>query len=123
MKFKIPIYETNVIVELFENSVILQKRYQEIIRRSNLIDDYEGLAEALVLFSPLGKNELYLLISKEDLDYCLLSHEIIHIVTKVFEFNNIKLNMYNDDENYALLTGYVFEKIHTYLIKNNIKIR
>jgi hypothetical protein len=123
MNFKIPIYETNVIVELWDNSEILNKRYKEILQKAKLIDDKEGLAEALVLFSPLGKNELYLLISKKDLDYALIAHECIHIVTEVFHFNNIKLDMYEDDEHYALLMGFVFEKIHSYLIKNNIKIK
>jgi len=66
---------------------------------------------------------MYLLISKKDLDYALLAHEVIHIVTETFKFNNIKLDMYEDDEHFALLTGFVFEKIHSFLIKNNIKIK
>lgn len=123
MKFKIPIYETNIIVELYSDCFSLENRYREILKKAKLIDNTEGLAEALVLFSPLGNNELYFLISKKDLDYTLLSHEVIHIVTEIFKFNNIKLNMYEDDEHFALLTGFVFDKIHKYLIKNNIKIK
>lgn len=123
MNFKIPIYETNIVVELYSDSIRLEERYRQILKKAKVIDNSEGLSEALVLFSPFGKNEIYLLISKEDLDYALLSHEVVHIVTEVFKFNNIKLDMYQDDEQFALLTAFIFEKIHSYLVKNNIKIK
>lgn len=86
MNFKIPIYETNIIVELWNNSVLLNKRYKEILQKAKVIDEREGLAEALVLFSPLGKNEIYLLISKKRFRLCFNCSRMYSYSNRSFSF-------------------------------------
>ena len=86
-KFKIPIYNTNVIVS-DEND------------KSDIYDAYVDLVD----------NEIWLRYSKDKINDGIIVHESVHIVNFLYYRIGAKLDIY-EDEHQAYLTQFIFNKL------------
>lgn len=86
-KFKIPIYNTNVIVS-DEND------------KSDVYDAYVDLVD----------NEIWLRYSKDKINDGIIVHEAVHIINFLYYRIGAKLDIY-EDEHQAYLTQFIFNKL------------
>lgn len=63
------------------------------------------------------KNPYYNVFMNADIESGLIAHEVVHLVSQIFESKHISLNLQNDDEPFAYLTGWVTNEIYK-AIKN-----
>lgn len=117
-KFKIEIYGFTVFVYILADVEKLDKFYRELRKKIKYpIDPDEGRAEGLVLAKDF---DIHLLLAENKLSVSLITHEVVHIVYEIFEINNISLE--ESEENFALLTGYINERLFKIIEKLNCKI-
>lgn len=86
-KFKIPIYNTNVVVNDKND-------------KSNEYDAYVDLVD----------NEIWLRYNKENINDGIIVHECVHIVNFLYYRIGAKLDIY-EDEHQAYLTQYIYKKV------------
>jgi hypothetical protein len=118
-KFKVDIYEQNVIVIVLENVQKLDDYYRKLRKTLKYPNDEdEGLAQGLVLSK--GFNT-YLLLSEDKICVNLICHEATHVCYSILDMNNISLD--ESEETVALLNGFINEKIFKALQKLNYEIK
>ena len=63
------------------------------------------------------KNPHYNVFMESDIEVDLIAHEVVHLVAQIFESRHISLNLQNDDEPFAYMTGWVTKEIYKALKK------
>jgi len=107
LDFNIPIYYAKV-------TLIITDDYKEIERLYDVkVGDrpYEGFS-----FDVEGEDEYVIVIS--NINWSIISHEVVHVVNMIFSQCHIELDLKNDEPQ-AYLTGYIIKQIEGFLKENN----
>lgn len=123
MQFKVNVYNVIVHVHLYENEHLLDKALKRYTKKFNFRNVDGGLADGLVFLDPTDCSQAYALFSKRNLSHGLIAHEATHLAFNLFFSNNIQFGHGIDDENFALLNGYIVENIYKILEKKCVKVK
>lgn len=105
-KYKIPIYTGKLIV-------IYSKDKQSVVDKYNLNEAALSCgAFVFVKNNNRGNLRVYAVFYNKDLD--CIAHESVHIVNHIFDYHFMQLDLKNDEPQ-AYLTGWVFDKIHSFI--------
>jgi len=119
----IPIYGVKLKICLYDDIYKLDKGFKYYNKKFNLDPEPdEGYSYGMVFLEPLDHTKAYILLSKPNITHELIAHEISHLTFKIFFSNNIEFHKDIDDENFALLQGYLTEMVYKELNKNQLML-
>lgn len=120
MKFKIDVYSTTITLHLHSLEEC-EIKYKKLKKKLSLPDEGEGLFHGMVFLEPNNQLKGHIILATEHLSHNLITHECVHLATRIFLFNNIELRM-EEDENFALLVAYIAEKVYDILNKKQLML-
>ena len=109
-KYKTPLYGTKFTIVLYNSDDEFQKKFKKIE-----ISNFDGA----VFYE---KDELFIVFSAEKKGYPtpgIIAHEAKHLVNNIFIEISHDLDRYNDEPE-AYLLGWIVNRIHELLIKNEL---
>lgn len=119
---KIEMYDTRIKISFFKDEHSLQQQLIKIYKRFKVKEETEELCEGLVFFHPENSNEVYLYLTEKYLTFNLISHEMYHLTNRILSQKGLKLTI-EDDEQHAILNGYLNEKLIKYIYKKGYTIK
>lgn len=119
----IPIYDVKLKLCLYKDVYDLDKSFKYYNKKFKLEDEpEEGYAYGMVFLDPQDFSKAYMLLSKPNISHELIAHEITHLSFKIFFAHNIEFHKGIDDENFALLNGWLTQKIYNELNKKGLML-
>lgn len=114
---KIALYNTTIKIVCFDTHEKLKKKMQFYIKKFDLLkDDDNQYYEGCVIINPLNTGEAFIFFVKECLTINTITHEVYHLTNRILDNHGITVSI-DEDENHAILNGYLNEEILKYFIK------
>lgn len=105
----IPIYHVKVMIVVCDSISVSYKDYEDLFGKE-FVSDADGLCVCSV-------NGLFgLFFEKAALNHNLIAHELYHLVNRILSYHNVEQDFENDEQS-ALLNGYLAEQIYRYIGK------
>jgi hypothetical protein len=116
-KFKVPIYFGYLEVYVSDDWKATSDKYNLKIT-DKYVNGYDGLADGITYKNGLNR---YWIIVTPKTSVSTLAHESVHIASFIF-LNAGVIADYNNDEPYAYMVGWIFNKVYkTFNLINNGK--
>lgn len=120
---KINLYNIKVSIKIFDDFSKMQKFYISKAKKLNIeLDEEYDYYSARTIVNPLDFKDTYLLFIKDQIDTNTIAHEIYHLTNRIIANQGITLDPF-DDENGAIINGFLNEEVVKYLLKKKIEIK
>jgi hypothetical protein len=125
MQFTIDMYQLKVEVKFYSDMTKLYNAYKRYINKYNVKEIDAGNAnqcQGMVLYESSTMDKVIILFASDELSHNIITHEAYHLTNLIMYVNNIVPNL-EEDENLALLNGYINQKIFEIIKIKKIKIK
>lgn len=113
MQFTIDMYHSKIEVRFYKDMKGLYKAYRRFSKKYGIIEIHEGntdQCQGMVIYESLTMDKIIVLFAEDELSYNTITHEAYHLTNLIMYVNNIVPNL-EEDENQALLNGYINQKL------------
>jgi hypothetical protein len=117
-KFKVEIYGFTIEVVVVPNTQETTKYYHKLVKRLKLPPEEDD--RPCEGFAMQHGFRCWIVIAENKLSYDTITHEVSHLTLKILNFNNIHDGA--DNENHALLNGFINGKVFNLLLSKGYTI-
>lgn len=116
------IYDIKIKILLFETIEEMTDKYSKLLEKYNIEQTDDNEFEGAIVENICGDRMIYILLCKPYLSYSTITHECYHATNRILAKSGVELNL-EDDENHALLNGFLNWEVIKYIKSKKYRIK